>query len=259
MKHKAFIASLLLSSSLGQAAVLSAGPDAWTRGSSASTAYFGWDVIDAGAPGTPAFGGTILNDSSPEVGTGLSISTLFQEGTTGYGQRSGSGNIYSGFTMESLDLNVRFSTLDMSGSGSSTVFVTILGNPATDRQLLPFVLSDGVTDFAPANFLTGSSIEAGSEIRVWVAEWQLTGNTAAEYTVKVRSDIAGGFGSDVGIDSVTVDIATTPGAIPLANSMVNNSGLRSLGNVQVPEPSSALLFGLGSLLVFIRRRGVSTP
>ncbi len=249
MKHNALIALLALPASLTHAAVLSSGPDAWTRGSSASTAYFGWDVIDAGAPGNPAFGGTILNDATPEVGTPLSTSVLFQESTTGYGQRSGTGNIYSGFTGDSLDLNVRFSSLNPTGAGSSTVFLTILGNPADDRVLLPFVLNDGSMDLAPTNFLTGISTEVSGS-RVWVAEWQLSENAAAEYTISVRSDLTSGFGNDVGIDSVTVDIATTPGVSPLANT----SNSLALGTVAVPEPSSALLISLGALLAAARRR-----
>lgn len=254
MKPLATIAPLALLTATTHATVLSSGPDAWIRGSSQSTAYFGWDSFDAGAPGTPAFGGTILNDSSPDIGTALSTSVVFQENTGGYGQRSASGNIYSGFTGESLDLNVRFSSLNPTGTGSSTVFVTILGNPALDRELLPFMLSDGTDCFAPTNFLTGESAEVSGS-RVWIAEWQLSGNAAPEYTLSVRSDVPGGFGTDVGLDSVTIDIATIPGATPLANSSTNTPSLQSLGGVQtVPEPSSALLISFGAILAAARRR-----
>ncbi len=254
MKHNAFIASLVLSASFAHAAVLSSGPDAWTRGSSASTAYFGWDVIDAGDPGNPAFGGTILNDATPDIGTSLSTSVLFQQTTTGYGQRSATGNIYSGFTGDSLDLNVRFSSLNPTGSGSSTVFLTILGNPAADRELLPFSLSDGITSFAPIQFLSNESADVSGS-RVWVAEWQLSGNAATEYTVSVRSDVAGGNGTDVAIDSITLDLATIPGATPLANSSTDSPALQSLGGVQtVPEPSSALFIAIGTIFFTTRRR-----
>lgn len=250
MKPFATFTLLILSTTTNQGATLSSGPDAWNRGSSATTAYFGWDSFDAGAPGNPSFGGSILNDSSPDTGTALSASVVFQENTNGYGQRSGSGNIYSGFTGESLDLNVRFSSLNPTGAGSSTVFVTILGNPALDRELLPFVLSDDTNSFAPTQFLSGESAEVSGS-RVWIAEWQLAGNTASEYTLSVSSNIAGGFGTDVALDSVTIDIATTPGANPLTNS----SSTGSLGNVSiVPEPSSALLVTFGALLAGVRRK-----
>jgi len=253
MSQRNQLVVVLAAMSIGaaEAAVLSAGPDAWSRGD-AGAVYFGWDVLEmSGAPGP--FGNSTINDTTPDVGTVGSFSASLADGPTAtYGHRSSTGNIYSGFTGGPLDLVVGFSAFGSVGSGSTTVFLTILGNPADTRLLSQITLDAGGGALAPARLLEGISAEDPNDTgaKVWVAEWRLDGH-ASDYEIRILSDPASGFGTDVGLDSITVDALWTSDLDPTANS----SEELALGGVEVvPEPSSALLALLGALGLWRRRR-----
>lgn len=247
MKRHLFIITLV-ASTVGHAATLSGGPDAWSRGS-LGTAYFGWDTFEANTPQRGP-GSVRLNDATPDIGTALTTSTLVQAPSTTYGFVSSSGNLYSGFTGNQFDIDLTFSALNSSGSGTTTIYLSILGNPATGNILLPFSLSYGSTTLSPTVQITGLQDQTNSQ-RVWLAEWQVPGNTATEYTINVLSDLASGNGTDVAIDSITVDAAWTNSSAALTNQ----SSALSLGNVNlVPEPSTLLLGLLSFPLMILRRR-----
>jgi len=237
-------------------AVLSTGPDAWARGSVANDGsfasdYYGWDQFDAGTPGP--FGNSTLDDTSPDVGIDPGGASAAQGDPAAYGLRSSSGNLYSGFQGDAFNLDLTVPSSGTAGSGSTTVLLTLVGNPATDRALLPFVLSDGVNTFSPNSVLDGLSSELiladGSRQRIWAAEWQLSGN-ANTYTIGIDSDLASGNGTDVAIDSVSLDVAWSASSTALANSQTPDG----LGSISVvPEPSSSLL-ELASLVILSLRR-----
>ncbi|MEM8679054.1 MAG: hypothetical protein AAGF97_06865, partial [Planctomycetota bacterium] len=74
-------------------------PDAWSRGTSADSAYFGWDNME-GSGSFLGFG-QVLDDSTPDLGTATPNARFFQgadgvndPSPTDYGHRSGSGNFY---------------------------------------------------------------------------------------------------------------------------------------------------------------------
>ncbi len=256
MKHTSSLLALIALTTPLQAVVLSGGPDAWSRGD-AQTAHFGWDIFEAsGTPGR--FGDRQLNDSSPDIGTALSASTIFQNDSNAYGHRSSSSNIYSGFQGDALDISIRFPGIGTANVGMTTILLTVLGNPADSNVLTPFILSstsDSALSLSPTVSLTDQSAEYPDK-KVWVAEWQVPGSDPQDYEIRILSDLASGNGTDVALDSLVVDVAWTNAPAALSNS----HSFSSLGNITtVPEPTTGVL-ALSSLamLTFTRRRKVAS-
>ena len=235
-----------------QAAVLAEGPEGWVRGNAANdgsfaSVYYGWDQFDAGTPGP--FGNSTLDDSTPDVGVDPTGANVSQGNPAAYGLRSSTGNLYSGFQGDQFNLDIDAPNNGTAGSGSTTVFLTFIGNPASNRDLLPFSLSDGTNTFAPDATTDGLSSELvlgdGANQRIWAAEWRLAGNVN-DYSLNILSDLAGGNGTDVAIDALTIDIAWTSSTTPLE---------AGFGNIEfIPEPSSGLLAVAAISILSLQRR-----
>jgi hypothetical protein len=219
-------------------------PDAWTRGNTSTTAYFGWDVMDnSGIAG--GFGSVILDDPSPEIGTALGLGVaalngrIFQgTGVSGgygsYGHRSSSGNYYSGFNAtDFMDDTITATTRGASG-GFTTVVLQLLATPGNAVPGLAFNITGGT--FTLQKSLYGA--DASGTGQYWV-EWTAPG---ANLPVAIHLSSAV---SSVAADSFTVDAFWTAGAAPVVNSIST-----------VPEPGVVSLLGGAGLLWLARRRAM---
>ncbi|MEM9481132.1 MAG: hypothetical protein AAGA58_15880 [Verrucomicrobiota bacterium] len=233
--------SLAFITSLGQAWDYE--PDAWVRTNDSDTNFYAWDLLESSGVGLSF--GTVLDDATPDVGVDPTTARLFQ-GTDGiadtsptvYGHRSGSLNYYSGFISGPAIPRVD-DTISGVGSGSgvggfTTLVIQLTGQPGQPVAGLTIAETTGWT-------LTSS---------LYGTEPDGTGLYWAEFTspgvsVPFSVDINGAVGAsnDYGIDAFSVDTFWTSGASPVLNS-------RSF----IPEPSSALLVGLFSSMLCLRRR-----
>ncbi len=236
----------LLMMSAARATLSTYQPDAWTRGNSSATAYFGWDFLDnSGIPG--GFGSVVLDDASPEVGatlgfgvTGLNARLYQGTGMAGgygsYGHRSSSGNYYSGFNAtDFMDDTITATTRGTAG-GFTTVVLQLLASPGNSIPGLAFNISGGT--FTLEKMLYG--VDGTGTGQYWV-EW-----TAPGANLAVAIDLNSAT-SSIGGDSFTVDTHWTAAATPVVNSIP-----------AVPEPGVASLLGGFGVLWLARRRRLSS-
>ena len=203
-------------------------PDAWARGTTANSAYFGWDNLEGSFQFLSA--GQILDDTTPDLGTSSS-SRLFQ-GTDGianpsptfYGHRSGSGNYYSGFIPGSGVDDTISGVAPASGSGGNTTLVVqLIGQPETFVENLSFSAGPGWTKTSDLYGFYADGTGA-----YW-QEWTAPGDNLS-FDININR-LPGT--SSIAIDAFQVDTYWTPGA-----AVTNSISI-------VPEPGTALLMGLG--------------
>lgn len=235
------VAALLLVASAAQATLSVHMPDAWVRDNSSTTAYFGWDVMESS--GITLGFGTVLDDTTPDVGTSLGIGVtglngrIFQgTGVSGgygtYGHRSGSSNYYSGFNeTDYMDDSITATSRGTSG-GFTTVVLQVLGSAANTIPNLTFAIS-GAT-FTLQKSLYGVASDGTGQY--WY-EWSAPGANLS-FTIDLNSPV-----SSIGVDSFTVDTYWTNGAGPVLNSLV-----------AVPEPSAVALLGAIGVVCLARRK-----
>ncbi len=225
-------------------------PDAWVRGNTADTAYFGWDVLEASGE-TLGFG-QVLDDTTPDLGNAITATGVrFFQGSDGildpspttYGHRSGSGNYYSGMMAGHTAHDTFTATAPASGTGGFTTVVLQLiggngyspdgdgGNIVDD---LSFTISGGDADWTLQNSLYGIN-EFGSGM-YWL-EWTAPGSSLEFSILMTSTEI------HRSLDAFQIDThwsATGP--------VVN-------GITSIPEPGAGLLLlGGGALLAMRRRR-----
>lgn len=215
-------------------------PDAWTRGNDANTTFYGWDSFeDSGVGGS--VGGSILDDSTPDLGIDPGTARFFQ-GTNGlasppppilYGHRSGSGNYYAGFLASSVMDDTITGTAVSSGSGGFTTLVLqAVGQPASGVGSVDFVASAGWTKVKD---IYGTSSNGTGHY--W-QEWIQAGDNLA-FSIDMDS-----VATSYAFDAFTIDTFWTSGSSAAINSVT-----------AVPEPSTYAMMALGlGLLIFARRR-----
>lgn len=220
-------------------------PDAWARGTTADSAWFGWDVLDGS--GVFLSHGQVLDDTTPDLGTATPSSRLYQ-GTDGvadpspttYGHRSGSGNYYTGHPSGPGSNNAVDDTITgvapSSGTGGhTTILLQAIGQPQSSAA--------GIEWTAPG--WTKTSDLYGQEANgtgVYWQEWTAPGN---DLPFSVNLDGPEGS-SSYALDAFQVDTFWTDGAEPIISS-------RTM--IGIPEPSSLVLTVLGLFaLAGLRRR-----
>lgn len=239
-------ATALLMVSAARATLSTYQPDAWTRGNSSTTSYFGWDVMDDS--GIVGFAGSkMLDDPSPEVGLSLGIGVtglnarIFQGtglagGYGSYGHRSSSGNYYSGFNAaDFMDDTITATTRGGTG-GFTTVVLQLLATPGNSIPGLAFNITGGT--FTLQKSLYG--VDGTGTGQYWV-EW-----TAPGANLPVAIDLNSAV-SSISADSFTVDTHWTFAASPAVNSIG-----------AVPEPTVASLLGGFGIMWLARRRRLSS-
>jgi hypothetical protein len=151
-------------------------PDAWARGNTPTTAYFGWDQIESAGPPTGPFGSYKLDDSSPDLGipTSATATRLVQSDASFaiYGHRSASGNYYSGFPDDAVaDEFIHGTTPAPTGEsgGFTTVVLQALGQPGSPTEDLTFAMDNGATWTKQKGLYAVNAAGAGLYWQEWTA------------------------------------------------------------------------------------------
>lgn len=225
-------------------------PDAWTRGNTVDSSYFGWDVIERAGLPTLDFG-RILDDSTPDLGTGITATgTRIYQGANGivdpsptlYGHVSGSMNYYSGANFaDPTAPQIHFAndtitaTTPASGAGGfTTVVLQVLAQPANGIEDLNFEMT--TAGWTKQKDLYG--ILAGPTGVIW-QEWTAPG-ADLPFSIHMTSPT-----DSRAIDSFAVDTFWTSGAAPVINARAS---------VGIPEPAAGALACLAVLALAARRR-----
>jgi hypothetical protein len=207
-------------------------PDAWTRGNTDETSYFGWDVIEAVGPPTGPFGSFLLDDTTPDLGspTTATGTRIVQSNSSVaiYGHRSATGNYYSGFPGNAFAddsiVGVAPTPAGQSG-GFTTVVLQVLGQPTSTISDLTFTMDNTAPWTKQKSLYAKNSGDAG----MYWEEWTAPGANLP-FTIHMQSAT-----SSRGIDAILVD--THWSAVgPLVNAIT-----------AIPEPTSAGLAVIGLL------------
>lgn len=218
-------------------------PDAWSRGNSADSSWFGWDVLEFSGPPTAPFGSFVLSDATPDLGaptTATGVNLAQSDASIGvYGHQSASGNYYSGFPGNAFADDTLSGVAPSSGAGGYTTLLV---------QAIAQVPAPG----QGVNTITGLSFTADA---AWTKTSDLYGQTAdgagmywQEWTApgaNVPFSIAiTSVTSSIAIDAFQVDTYWTSDPQPLVN------GRTSIG---VPEPTSLVLMAISACWCASRR------
>jgi hypothetical protein len=207
-------------------------PDAWVRGNSSETSYFGWDVIEvAGAPTGP-FGSFKLDDATPDLGspttaTGTRI-VQSNDSFAIYGHRSASGNYYSGFPANALaddSISAVAPTPVGQSGGFTTVVLQVIGQPTSTINDLTFTMDNVAAWTKHKSLYAVNSGGAGVHWQEWTAP-----GANLPFTMHMQSAT-----SSRGIDAFQIDTHWSA-AGPLVNAIA-----------AIPEPASAGLAVIGLL------------
>jgi hypothetical protein len=224
-------------------------PDAWTRGNTADTSHFGWDLLETGNP-TLSFG-RILDDTTPDIGAPTTATqTRWFQGSNGvagplptaYGHRSGSGNYYSGFGTGDLANDIVTAFTPSSGAGSAgftTVVLQVLGSPPTATGVN--AIADLSFNILSANWTKQKSLYGtlANGTGVYWQEWTSPG-ADVPFSIRMTS-----LESSRGIDAIQVDTHWTSASAPVINARTT---------IGVPEPGAAVLALVSCVSLALRRR-----
>lgn len=206
-------------------------PDAWTRGNTADTSYFGWDVIEsAGSPGGP-FGSGRLDDSTPDLGSPTTASSPRIVQSTAslaiYGHRSGSTNYYSGFPDNAFADDAFSAIAPAGGSGGfTTVVLQVIGQPANGVNDLSFSTDNSSVTWTRQKDLYAKNASGAG---VYWQEWTAPGDHLP-FSIHMAS-----ASSSIGLDAFQIDTFWSA-AGPVVNAIA-----------AIPEPSCLALSAAGLL------------
>jgi hypothetical protein len=224
------------------AAPSSFAPDAWVRGNSADTSYFGWDVLETAGPPNLGFL-WILDDSTPDLGGAITATgTRLFQGANGIGDPtpttqghvSGSRNYYSFFETSN---DTVMGTAPASGTGGFTTVVLQVHSTAGGSLLsdLAFEIDGSLHTWTLHKHLNNAAVPGlGNH---WI-EWSAPG-AHLPFSIKMTS-----AEPHRTIDSFEIDTYWSAAA-PAVN-----------GITSVPEPAgwAMCLMGLASWSLARRRR-----
>jgi hypothetical protein len=207
-------------------------PDAWVRGNTSETSYFGWDVIEAAGPPTGPFGSFKLDDATPDLGppTTAAGTRIVQSNDSFaiYGHRSASGNYYSGFPANALadDLISAVAPTPAGQSGGfTTVVLQVIGQPTSSINDLTFTMDNVAAWTKQKGLYAVNSGGAGVHWQEWTAP-----GANLPFTIHMQSAT-----SSRGIDAFQIDAHWSADG-PLVNAIT-----------AIPEPASAGLAVIGLL------------
>jgi hypothetical protein len=213
-------------------------PDAWGRGNTSSTAYFGWDQIEATGPPTGPFGSFKLDDASPDLGfpTSATSTRIVQSDASFaiYGHRSASGNYYSGFPDNAVaDEFIRGMTSAPPGEsvGFTTVVLQAIGQPGSAVDDLTFTMENGASWTKQKSLYALNTSGAG----LYWQEWTAPGANLP-FSIHMQS-----AASSRGLDAFQVDSHWSASG-PVVNSIT-----------AIPEPPSEGLLILALLTAAFTR------
>ncbi|MFK7788513.1 MAG: PEP-CTERM sorting domain-containing protein [Phycisphaeraceae bacterium] len=255
-RFKAIFTGVFAAASTLSAASASAGYDeslhstpAW-RGD-ASAVHIGWDVLEPNGfpPPIGAFGGVLLDDTTPDIGDTTILGARLQQLGTTFGHISSSGNYYSGFGegWGADDLITAPTDLTSHGSGFTTIIFQIteqdlgfappVAGEDTDAVATVFGRTDiTLNGLAPleANFARGVN---ANDVSQWFAQWEIAGDPAS-VEIAFSNELA-----HTAIDFLEVDVLWSADGGQLIQTPTI-----------VPEPTSAALLVMGGLAMLRRRR-----
>ena len=175
-------------------------PDAWARGNTTDTSYFGWDVMESAGMGP--FGSGLLDDATPDLGgpTTAGSPRLAQspESTTVFGHRSGSGNYYSGFPGNSFaddTISAVAPTPAGQSGGYTTIVLQVIGQPDNEIADLSFAMDTSSVAWVKQKDLYGVQNGAG----VYWQEWTAPGDNLP-FAIRMTS-----ASSSRGLDAFQID------------------------------------------------------
>ncbi|MBA3485006.1 MAG: PEP-CTERM sorting domain-containing protein [Pirellulales bacterium] len=208
-------------------------PDAWTRGNTDDTSYFGWDVIEhAGAPNGP-FGSGRLDDTTPDLGAPTTAASprIVQSAASLaiYGHRSGTGNYYSGFPGNAFaddTISAVAPTPVGQSGGFTTVVLQVIGQPSNAVPDLSFAADTSSVAWTKQKDLFAVNATGAG---VYWQEWTALGDNLP-FSIHMTSAT-----SSRGLDAFQVDTFWSPTG-PVINAIS-----------AIPEPSSFALAAMGLL------------
>ena len=225
------------------------------------TCYF--VVLASLLPATTATAATTLTSDGFESGLGNWTVTGTSSGLYTYG---GTGSNFASDGNGAVKLNRQSGTLTLTNAlplatqlyTSLTLDFKVEWEAGSGtRRLRAYYASDGSTYAEFANFTWGASGSANATTGVF--SFQFTEGTAGNAGVSVLSSNAASITKVAGFDGLFTDNAKfrftySDGGTSTANNVYVDSILITGSPDFVPEPSAALLGGIGALLLLRRRR-----
>ena len=203
-------------------------PDAWSRGNTADTSWFGWDEFEPTGPPTAPFFSFILDDSTPDIGSPTTAtSTNIAQSVASqavYGHRSSSANYYSGFPDDAFADDTISGVAPASGAGGyTTILLQVIGLPGNRVSSLSF---DPGAEWTRTSDVEGRLADTAG---LYWQEWTAPGGNLP-FSIEMTSSE-----SSIALDAIQIDTFWTSGDAPVLNSR---------DRIGIPEPASLLLMAV---------------
>lgn len=218
-----------------------------------------------------AWGSVSAINSSADVSTNGTLVMAIRASSADYGGSYGNSNTVNGVLFDSINPTQNGVTFDISGFVSydpNSYVVGAAGTPGTLESAYQQMLTGAwFGDTSPAAFtLSGLTVGQEYELQVWVADYRqfppntynrsqtlTAGNTSGSLTYLQTN----GSGISLGAVSGSYIIGTFTADTSTQSITLNANSSTQLNALQlraIPEPSAALLGGLGLLALARRRR-----